>query len=135
MRGIDVIATPRAGLNRNAALESRESKRTQLIVFALRCGLESFIVMPRRPRNCPAGTCFHVINRAVARLTLFEKQEGKKGRSSFSSSKEIFQHASLPKAKSRRRTYFGGKWPSASKAAGWFLSSTFHAIWSMIYKN
>ena len=31
--------------------------------------------MPRRPRLCPAGTCFHVINRAVARLTLFEKQE------------------------------------------------------------
>ena len=30
--------------------------------------------MPRRPRNCPAGTCFHVINRAVARLTLFEKE-------------------------------------------------------------
>ena len=29
MRGIDVIAMPRAGLNRNAALESRESKRTQ----------------------------------------------------------------------------------------------------------
>ena len=75
MRSIDVIATPRAGLNRNAALELRESKRTQLIVFAFRCGLESFIVMPRRPRNCPGGTCFHVINRAVARLTLFEKQE------------------------------------------------------------
>jgi len=31
--------------------------------------------MPRCPRLCPAGTCFHVINRAVARLTLFEKQE------------------------------------------------------------
>jgi putative transposase len=31
--------------------------------------------MPRRPRICPAGTCFHVVNRAVARLTLFEKQE------------------------------------------------------------
>ena len=31
--------------------------------------------MPRRPRICPAGTCFHVINRAVARLTLFEKQK------------------------------------------------------------
>ena len=31
--------------------------------------------MPRRPRICPAGTCFHVLNRAVARLTLFEKQE------------------------------------------------------------
>ena len=29
--------------------------------------------MPRRPRICPGGTCFHVINRAVARLTLFEK--------------------------------------------------------------
>lgn len=31
--------------------------------------------MPRRPRICPAGTCFHVLNRAVARLTLFEKDE------------------------------------------------------------
>ena len=31
--------------------------------------------MPRRPRICPADVCFHVLNRAVARLTLFEKQE------------------------------------------------------------
>ena len=31
--------------------------------------------MPRRPRICPAGVCFHVLNRAVARLTLFEKDE------------------------------------------------------------
>ena len=31
--------------------------------------------MPRRPRICPAKTCFHVLNRAVARLTLFEKAE------------------------------------------------------------
>ena len=31
--------------------------------------------MPRRPRKCPAGMCFHVLNRAVARLTLFEKPE------------------------------------------------------------
>ncbi len=30
--------------------------------------------MPRRPRICPAGICFHVINRAVARLPLFEKE-------------------------------------------------------------
>jgi REP-associated tyrosine transposase len=30
--------------------------------------------MPRRPRICPAGICFHVLNRAVARLTLFEKR-------------------------------------------------------------
>ena len=35
--------------------------------------------MPRRPRICPGGTCFHVLNRAVAhkgkgaRLPLFEK--------------------------------------------------------------
>jgi len=29
--------------------------------------------MPRRPRICPAGVCFHVLNRAVARLPLFEK--------------------------------------------------------------
>ena len=33
------------------------------------------LVMPRRPRICPAGMCFHVLNRAVARLTLFEKDE------------------------------------------------------------
>ena len=31
--------------------------------------------MARRPRVCPAKTCFHVLNRAVARLTLFEKAE------------------------------------------------------------
>lgn len=31
--------------------------------------------MPRRPRICPAGVCFHVLNRAVARLPLFEKTE------------------------------------------------------------
>ena len=31
--------------------------------------------MPRRPRVCPAGVCFHVLNRAVARLRLFEKQQ------------------------------------------------------------
>ena len=31
--------------------------------------------MPRRPRICPAGMCFHVLNRAVARLALFEKDE------------------------------------------------------------
>ena len=37
--------------------------------------------MPRRPRVCPGGTCFHVLNRAVAhkgkgaRLPLFEKLE------------------------------------------------------------
>ena len=31
--------------------------------------------MPRRPRICPAGVCFHVLNRAVARLPLFEKVE------------------------------------------------------------
>ncbi len=31
--------------------------------------------MPRRARVCPAGVCFHVLNRAVARLPLFEKPE------------------------------------------------------------
>lgn len=31
--------------------------------------------MPRRPRICPGGTCLHVLNRAVARLPLFEKTE------------------------------------------------------------
>lgn len=29
--------------------------------------------MPRRKRICPAGEVFHVLNRAVARLTIFEK--------------------------------------------------------------
>jgi len=28
--------------------------------------------MPRRPRFCPAGICYHVLNRGVARLALFE---------------------------------------------------------------
>ena len=31
--------------------------------------------MPRRPRVCPRGFCFHVLNRAVARLTLSEKPD------------------------------------------------------------
>ena len=31
--------------------------------------------MPRRPRICPARMCFHVLNRAVARRTLFEKPD------------------------------------------------------------
>lgn len=31
--------------------------------------------MPRRQRVCPPGQVFHVLNRAVARLTLFEKPE------------------------------------------------------------
>lgn len=31
--------------------------------------------MPRTKRNCPAGEVFHVLNRAVARLTIFEKPE------------------------------------------------------------
>jgi len=31
--------------------------------------------MPRHPRICPAGVCFHVLNRAVVRLPLFEKPE------------------------------------------------------------
>jgi putative transposase len=31
--------------------------------------------MSRRPRCCPGGTVFHVLNRSVARLTLFEKSE------------------------------------------------------------
>ena len=48
------------------------TQRTQLIFTArLLC---YHLPMPRRPRICPGGTCFHVINRAVARLTLFEKE-------------------------------------------------------------
>ncbi len=31
--------------------------------------------MPRRKRVCPAGEVFHVLNRAVARLTIFEKPD------------------------------------------------------------
>jgi putative transposase len=30
--------------------------------------------MPRAARDCPAGTVFHVLNRSVARLKLFEKK-------------------------------------------------------------
>ena len=31
--------------------------------------------MPRTKRVCPAGEVFHVLNRAVARLEIFEKPE------------------------------------------------------------
>ncbi len=31
--------------------------------------------MTRTKRICPAGEVFHVLNRAVARLTIFEKPE------------------------------------------------------------
>ena len=31
--------------------------------------------MPRGKRQCPAGTVFHCLNRSVARLTLFEKDD------------------------------------------------------------
>lgn len=31
--------------------------------------------MARTKRNCPGGEVFHVLNRAVARLTIFEKPE------------------------------------------------------------
>ena len=31
--------------------------------------------MPRTPRHCPAGQIFHVLNRGVARLQIFEKPE------------------------------------------------------------
>ena len=31
------------------------------------------ISMPRRPRVTPGGLIYHVLNRAVARLTLFQK--------------------------------------------------------------
>ena len=30
--------------------------------------------MPRAKRVCPGGTVFHCLNRAVARMTLFEKE-------------------------------------------------------------
>jgi putative transposase len=29
--------------------------------------------MPKRPRICPGGLVYHLLNRAVARLALFEK--------------------------------------------------------------
>ncbi len=51
---------------------SGKRKGTQLIVLDGEC--VNIYVMPRRPRICPAGICFHVINRAVARLPLFEKE-------------------------------------------------------------
>ncbi len=55
-------------------LESK--KGTQLIVSLYTVILHCYAgVMPRRPRKCPAGMCFHVLNRAVARLTLFEKPD------------------------------------------------------------
>ena len=50
------------------------TQRTKLNIDSSCLSLSVFW-MPRCPRLCPAGTCFHVINRAVARLTLFEKQE------------------------------------------------------------
>ncbi|MEZ6040209.1 MAG: hypothetical protein R3C20_06870 [Planctomycetaceae bacterium] len=31
--------------------------------------------MARTKRICPAGEVFHILNRAVARLTIFEKPE------------------------------------------------------------
>ena len=34
-----------------------------------------FLAMPRPKRICPAGEVFHVLNRSVARLTIFEKPE------------------------------------------------------------
>ena len=49
-------------------------KRGRSSLFsALNHGLRELCDMPRRPRLCPAGMCFHVLNRAVARLPLFEK--------------------------------------------------------------
>ena len=50
------------------------TQRTKLNIDSSCLSLSVFW-MPRCPRLCPAGTCFHVNNRAVARLTLFEKQE------------------------------------------------------------
>jgi len=38
-------------------------------------GLCKTSMMPRTKRICPAGEVFHVLNRAVARLTIFEKPE------------------------------------------------------------
>ena len=53
---------------------TQRTQRTKLNIDSSCLSLSVFW-MPRCPRLCPAGTCFHVINRAVARLTLFEKQE------------------------------------------------------------
>jgi len=57
-------------------------------------GRSSFIGMPRRPRICPAGVCFHVLNRAVARLRLFEKREDYEAFERVLS--EAFERYSLP---------------------------------------
>jgi len=42
------------------------------VFFVLKLGYDGD--MPRGPRCCPAGTVFHCLNRAVTRLTLFEKE-------------------------------------------------------------
>jgi putative transposase len=42
--------------------------------FAL-AGRGNMVGMPRPKRVCPAGEVFHVLNRAVARLTIFEKPD------------------------------------------------------------
>ena len=34
---------------------------------------DTFRVMPRRPREAMGGLVYHVLNRAVGRATLFEK--------------------------------------------------------------
>jgi len=57
---------------KNLTLWANREGRTQLIV--LEGKVVMIHVMPRRPRICPAGICFHVINRAVAPLPLFEKE-------------------------------------------------------------
>ena len=43
--------------------------------FALGCELSLANRMRRHPRICPSRTCFHAINRAVARLNLLGKAE------------------------------------------------------------
>ncbi len=53
--------------------ERAEEKGSGLIVFV--GSIEYALCMPRTKRVCPAGEVFHVLNRAVARMTIFEKPE------------------------------------------------------------
>ena len=67
--------------------KGEQEKGTQLIIGSRRAGKgdaahywQSFhrwyhARMPRRPRICPAGLYFHILNHTVARLTLFKKPE------------------------------------------------------------
>jgi hypothetical protein len=54
----------------------KEENETQLFFLFLtgRLAIGESSVMPRRPRIAPGGLVYHMLNRAVARLALFEKE-------------------------------------------------------------